>query len=102
MPEATIWLMTQGVLGVVSALFIYLYLSERTAKNKAAKECEKELKDQREKYCSDLDNVRQAQITRERELAKTLEDYGRSVLDAVEQADFLSKELRRMYERRER
>jgi hypothetical protein len=54
-----------------------------------------ELRDVRERHYQQLDTVRQAQIQREQEVARTLEEYGRSIVEAVERVTFLAEELRR-------
>jgi hypothetical protein len=100
--EAITLLLSQGPLGLVAGLFVYLYLNERSMRNTERTECEKKAKEQREKQADELDEVRQTQIAREREMAKTLQEYGTSVVQAIEQAEFLARELRRAYERQGR
>lgn len=99
MPEAIALLISQGPLGLVAGLFVYLYLNERKQRHEDQKAAEKELHEQRDRYYSELDKVRRSQIDREREVAKTLEEYGRGIVQALDQSEFLAKELRRMYER---
>ncbi len=102
MPEAITLLVSQGPLGLVAGLFVYLYLNERTQRNTDRKDSEKELKAQQDKQAKELDDVRLTQIAREREMAQTLTEYGAGVVQSIEQAEFLARELRRMYERQGR
>lgn len=78
-------LLSQGPLGLVAGIFVWLYLSERKRAN-----------EQKETYTKELDQVRQHQIQREQEIAQTLESYGKSVVEAVDRCTFLAEELRRV------
>jgi len=53
------------------------------------------IKAERENQYTQLDTIRQAQITREQEIARTLKEYGKSVVIALDQTTYLAKELRR-------
>jgi hypothetical protein len=95
MPEWISLLLTQGPLGIIAGLFLWLYLLERKRGNKLTTDHAKELMDQREAHFQRLDGVRQAQISREQEVARTLDEYGRSVVIAIDQTSFLANEIRR-------
>lgn len=95
-------ILTQGPLGIVAGLFIWLFLRQ-LGSNKAltdshtAKiaEMHETIKEERENQYAQLDAVRQAQITREQEVAQTLKEYGKSVVIALDQTTFIAKELGR-------
>jgi len=93
-------LLTQGPLGVISGIFIWLYLAERKRAN-TQQDCHtKQLESLRAAHYERLDGVRQAQISREQEVARTLDEYGRSVVEALATTEMLARELRRSnYER---
>lgn len=91
MPEIVSLLLTQGALGVLAAVFLVLYLQERKRNN----ELQITLQNQREEYTKKVDTVRVSQLEREREIAKTLDEYGRSVVLAVDQTAMIAQEIRR-------
>lgn len=95
--EAITLLLSQGPMGLVAGLFVWLYLNERRRTQDAVKTAEEENKKLREKYYEQLDGVRKSQISREQEISAALEEYGRSVIAAVDQTTFLAKELRRIH-----
>jgi hypothetical protein len=102
LPEGLQLLLSQGPVGLVAALFVWLYLNERKENAALRTKKEEENRADRELHYKQLDAVRQAQINRESEIAQTLDEYGRSVVTAVEQTSSLAKELRSIYARRDR
>jgi hypothetical protein len=97
--EAITLLLSQGPMGLVAGLFLWLYLSERKRATDTTRKAEEENRLQREKHYEQLDGVRKSQIAREQEISGTLEQYGRSCIAAVEQTTFLAQELRRIHDR---
>lgn len=89
-------LLSQGPLGLICALLLWLFLAER---KKAATEQTARLHTV-EKHHDEIDIIRLAQIEREKTFSKTLEDYGHSVLIALDRINFLSEELRKIYNER--
>jgi dihydroxyacetone kinase-like predicted kinase len=95
-------ILTQGPLGIVAGLFIWLFIRQLT-NNKTQTEAHaaeiKELngiiKTERERQYEQLDGVRQVQIIREQEIARTLKEYGKSVVVALDQTTLIAQELRR-------
>jgi hypothetical protein len=85
-------LLSQGPLGIIAGIILWLYLAEK----KRNHDLNKYLDVLREENYRKIDEVRQQQISREQEVAKTLDEYGRSVVLAVDQTAYLAKELRRM------
>lgn len=102
LPEGIQLLLSQGPVGLIAGLFVWLYLKERKEHADLRTKKEDENKADRETHYKQLDAVRQAQINREAEVAQTLDEYGRSVVTAVEQTASLAKELRSIYARRDR
>lgn len=95
-------ILTQGPLGIVAGLFIWLFLRElNTNKTNSKKQAETvaalndELRKEREHQYKVLDEVRQAQIAREQEVARTLKEYGKSVVTALDQTTAIAQDLRR-------
>jgi hypothetical protein len=86
-------LLQQGSLGIVASIFIYLYLNERN-KNQ---ELQNKISTTYEHHYRKLDEVRQAQIEREQEVAQTLEAYGKGVVEAVRHTTAVADELRRLH-----
>lgn len=99
MPEFVTMVLANGPMGLVAGIFIYLYLKEQAKRDLENKEHADELDKIRKAHADKLDGVREAQIMREQEIARTLEEYGRSIVVAVDQATFLAKELRRIHDR---
>lgn len=97
--EAITLLLSQGPMGLVAGLFVWLYLSERRRATESSRKADEESRLQREKHYEQLDGVRKSQIAREQEISGTLEQYGRSCITAVEQTTFLAQELRRIHDR---
>ena len=95
MEEVLTLLVSQGPLGMVAALFIGLYLQERKRNTDQTTGQAAELARIREVHYDKLDTIRQSQISREQEVAKTLEEYGRGVVEAIDRTAFLAQELRR-------
>ena len=100
-------LLAQGPLGLIAGLFVWLYLSERKSHAAAAKEHATTLKTLNAKHADEtltarehhfiqLDSVRQVQISREQEVATNLQDYGETVVEAIDQATKLVEEIRRL------
>ena len=87
------YLISQGPLGLLACVFLWLYIQERKKLGKREKDCT----ECRERQHTSVDTIRLSQIDREKEFTKTLEDYGRQLADAVERAEFLATELRRIY-----
>lgn len=96
MDNALTLLLSQGPIGIIAGIFVWLYLAERKSANEHSKRHNEELRQLREENYVRLDQVRQAQIAREQEIARTLDEYGRSVVEAVDRAAFLAEELRRL------
>ena len=96
MPELLTILVSQGPLGILSSIFVWLYLAERKRANETTISNNVELTHLREEHYEKLDAVRRSQIAREQEIAKTLEEYGRGVVEAIDRSAFLAEELRRM------
>lgn len=96
MENALTLLISQGPVGVIAGVFIWLYLAERKSANEQMKTHNEELRQLREDNYQKLDVIRQTQISREQEIAKTLDEYGRSVVESVDRAAFLAEELRRL------
>jgi len=92
-------LLSQGPMGLVAGLFLWLYLNERKRATDSIRRADEESKAQREKHYEQLDGIRKSQIAREQEISTTLEQYGRSCINAVEQTTFLAQELRRIHDR---
>ena len=86
-------------MGLVAGLFIWLYLNERKRASSAANRSDEENRAQREKHFQQLDDIRKSQIAREQEISATLEQYGRSCVNAIEQTAYLARELRRIHDR---
>ena len=89
MPEWLLPILTQSGLGITAAVFIKLYLSERKTANAQLQTHNSALDAVRKVHYEQLDGVRAEQIAREREVAKTLDEYGKSVVEAVEQRELL-------------
>lgn len=96
MDQALSELLQHGILGLVAALFVYLYMHER-AKNT---ELQNKLIEREQHNYSTLDKIRESQIKREQEVAQTLEGYGKGVLEAVHHSTVVVEELRRLYDGR--
>jgi len=99
-------LLTQGPVGLVAGLFVWLYLAERKRNNalvlaqasqlKVVNELHNDMVTQmRDQHADQLDDVRQCQISREQEMAHSLHEYGESVVEAIDQATKLVREIRR-------
>lgn len=95
-------ILTQGPLGIVAGLFIWLFLkqlsinkTESTAHDAEIKALNETIKTERENQYKTLDGVREGQIAREQEVAQTLKEYGKSVVTAVDQTAVIAGELRR-------
>jgi len=86
-------LLQQGPLGAVTVLFVYLYLAERS-KNSSL---QAQVSDIHKHNYDTLDKVRESQIRREQEVARTLEEYGKGVIEAVHHSTVVSEELRRLH-----
>lgn len=91
MPEWLIQLTTQGPLGIISVVFIWLYLNERNRNHELLVKNAQLLEEHRDK----LDAVRVAQIGREQEVSATLKEYGEGLVEAVDRAAFIAEEIRR-------
>lgn len=85
-------ILTQGPLGIVAGLFIWLYVRELSLSRNTTKEHAEDiaalnttLQTERDRQYAQLDEVRLAQIAREQEVARTLKEYGKSVLTALDQ-----------------
>ena len=95
-------ILTQGPLGVVAGLFIWLFIRQLATNKKDAKDhatelatLNKAINAERDNQYKTLDEVREAQIAREQEIAKTLKEYGKSVVIAIDQTAVIAQELRR-------
>lgn len=86
-------LLSQGPLGIIAGIILWLYLAEK----RRTKELNELLDTLRENHFRRLDEVRQQQIAREQEVARTLDEYGRSVVAAVDQTAYIVKEFRRFH-----
>ncbi len=93
MEQVVAVLMQQGPLGTIAVLFIYLYLAERT-KNA---DLHTHIGDIHKHNYETLDKVRESQIRREQEIARTQEEFGKGVIEAIQQTTVVSEELRRLY-----
>ncbi len=94
MPEWLLPILTQSGLGITAAVFIKLYLSERKTANEQLQTHNSALDEVRKVHYEQLDGVRAEQIAREREVANTLEEYGRSVVEAIERTAMLVEDRR--------
>lgn len=95
-------ILTQGPLGIVAGIFIWLFLSELKNNKELTKQHAHEIEElytklngERENQYVLLDGVRQAQIAREQDVAQTLKEYGKSVVIAIDQTTLIAQELRR-------
>jgi hypothetical protein len=98
-PEFVETILSNGPMGLVAGIFIYLYLNLQKQRDADAKSHSEELAKLRKEHADKLDGVRESQISREQEISRTLEEYGRSTVVAVDQTTFLAKELRRIHDR---
>ena len=96
MEEIITVLLQQGPLGIISGIFIYLYINERSKNN----DLQNKINDIHSNHYQTLDVLRQSQIKREQEVAKVLEEYGRGTISAVNYTRSLAEELRRIYHAR--
>jgi len=95
-------ILTQGPLGIVAGLFIWLFIrqlaankAEAAAHDTEIKALNETIKKEREDQYKTLDGVRETQIAREKEVAQTLKEYGKSVVIAIDQTAIIAQELRR-------
>lgn len=86
----------QGPLGLIAGLFVYLYFNERSKHN----ESQTKLIDAHKHHYETLDKIRENQIRREQEVAHTLEEYGKGVIEAVQNSTIVAEELRRLHHER--
>lgn len=93
MENALTVILQQGPLGAITVLFIYLYLSERSK----ASDLQVKMAEVHKHNYETLDRVRESQIRREQEVANTLEEYGKGVIEAVHHSTVVSEELRRLH-----
>lgn len=91
MPEWLLQLTTQGPLGIITVIFVWLYLNERNRNHDLLIQNAQLLEEHRDK----LDSVRVAQIGREQEVSNTLKEYGEGLVEAVDRAAFIAEEIRR-------
>lgn len=93
MDQALAILLQQGPLGAIAVLFVYLYLSERSKNS----DLQIQIAAIHKHNYETLDKVRESQIRREQEVARTLEEYGQGVIQAVHHSTVVSEELRRLH-----
>lgn len=93
MENALTVILQQGPLGAITVLFIYLYLSERSKNS----DLQVKVAEIHKHNYETLDKVRESQIRREQEVAATLEEYGKGVIQAVHHSTVVSEELRRLH-----
>lgn len=93
MENALTVILQQGPLGAITVLFIYMYLSERSKNS----DLQVKISEIHKHNYETLDKVRESQIRREQEVASTLEEYGKGVIQAVHHSTVVSEELRRLH-----
>jgi len=104
MAEILTALLTYGPLGIFCAVLWLAYTKEKEQAAKDLKELhdksDKEVKELNDKiqtilesHASTLDNLRKAQNDREKEVSTILQNYGNSVVTAVEQSHDLAERL---------
>lgn len=86
-------LFTYGPLGIISGILLKLYIQERHQSKKDIAELNGRIQEMLERHAEALDSIRTAQTAREKEVSNMLQDYGNSVVNAVEQVHALGERL---------
>lgn len=93
MAELITALLTYGPLGIISGILLKMYLAEKQARTDDNKKLNKTIQDLLEKHNTDLENLRSIFSEREKEYNQTLKEYGKSVVDSIEQVSQLAERV---------
>ena len=93
MAEILTALLTYGPLGIFCAVLWLAYTKEKEDSKKDKDELNKKIQEILESHAKALDEVRKAHAEREKEVAQMLQNYGNSVVAAVDQAHDLAERL---------
>lgn len=107
-------IVTQGILGVIAALFIGLYLAEKSAHNKtkeahvaivktmtdAAAAAAKEYAQAQQALLMQINDLREAHAIRERACLQTVEDFSAALVRGVEELGRIAATIRKIHDRR--
>lgn len=93
MAELITALLTYGPLGIFSGILLKMYLSEKQAHTDDNKKLNETIQQLLAKHNDELEKLRTAFSEREKEYNRTLEEYGQSVVDAIEQVSQLAERV---------
>lgn len=96
-------ILTQGILGVIAALFIGLYLAEKSAHGKTREGNllrERELMQAQLTLQQQNSDLRETHAVRERQCLQIVEDFAKSLVNAVEELGRVAATIRKINERR--
>jgi hypothetical protein len=86
-------LLTYGPLGIISGILLKMYLEEKKQAVEKIEALNKTIQDLLKRHSETLQNISAAQNDREKEVNLMLKDYGKSVVDALDQAHALAERL---------
>lgn len=93
MAELITALLTYGPLGIFCAVLWLAYTKEKEDAKKEKEDLHLKIQELLENHAKALDEVRKAHVEREKEVSQMLQNYGNSIVAAVEQTHDLADRL---------